>query len=119
MVSTVPLTFGSHEVTVYGAVSLKLKALFRVNVWVELPFHPLIWVNVPTAYMVPPQSTSWRICSVAWLFTSVGVPVAGVGETAPASAGLAGAADAVAGRQHATAAMPAISAPRAPCFPHS
>jgi hypothetical protein len=38
--------------------------LFRVNVWVEVPFHPLIWVNVPTAYMVPPQSTSWRICSV-------------------------------------------------------
>ena len=43
----------------------------------------------------------------------------GVGDTAPASAGLAGAARAGAGRQHATAAIPAISAPRAPCFPHS
>ena len=100
-------------------MSLKLNTLFRVNVWVEVPFHPLIWVNVPTAYMVPPQSTSWRICSVVPVATSVGVPLTGVGDTAPASTGLAGAADAGAWRQHATAAMPAISAPRAPCFPHS
>jgi hypothetical protein len=58
------LTSGFHEVTVNGAASEKLKMLFRVNVWVEVPSNPLIVVKVPTAYMVPPQSTSWRICSV-------------------------------------------------------
>ena len=60
IVLTVPLTFGFHDVTVNGAVSLKLNTLFLVKV--VAPW--LICVKVPTAYMVPPQSTSWRICSV-------------------------------------------------------
>src|SRR5215472_12604740 len=112
MVSTVPLTFGSHEVTAYGAVSLKLNALFLVNVWVEVPFDPLILVNVPTAYIFPPQSTSWRICSVVPVSTSVGVPLTGVGDTRPAcaSAGVPVTADRE--RQQAAAATPAVSARR-------
>ena len=99
-----------ERVTAYGAVALKLNALFLV--------HPvlrcLIWVKLPTAYMVPPHCTSWRISSVAPVFDSVGVPLTGVGDTVPASAALAGTASTEAGRQHAPAAMPAISAPRAP-----
>ena len=57
-----------------GAVSLNLKMRFRVNVWVVLPFHPLIWVKVPTAYMFPPQSAIWRISWVVPVATRVGVP---------------------------------------------
>ena len=93
------------------ALSEKLKMWFRVNVWVELPFHPLISVKVPTAYMVPPQSAIWRISSVVPVATSVGVPGTGVGDTGPvcASAGAAG-------RHTAVAAMPAISALRTPSF---
>jgi hypothetical protein len=30
----------------------------------DVPLKPLMEVKVPTAYMVPPQSASWRICSV-------------------------------------------------------
>src|SRR6516165_11144009 len=115
MVSTVPLTFGSHEVTAYGAVALKLNALFLGLVVVP----DLIEVNVPTAYMVPPHCTSWRTCSVVPVSASVGVPLAGVGDAGPASARPAGAASADAGKQHAPATTPAISAPRAPRFPHS
>ena len=94
-----------------GAVSLKLKMLFRVKVWVDVPLYPLIWVKVPTAYMVPPQSATWRIVSVVPVATSVGVPATGVGDTGPvwASAGAAG-------RQSAPAAVTAISALRTPSF---
>src|SRR5262249_54151169 len=74
---TVPLTFGVHEVTLYGAVRLKLKMLCRVKV---LPPH-LIAVNAPTAYMVPPHLTSWRTCSVLPVGASWGVPLAGLGDT--------------------------------------
>src|SRR5215831_1746886 len=84
---------------------------FRVNVWVELPFHPLIWVKVPTAYIVPPQSAIWRISSVVPVATRVGVPATGVGDTGPVAAD-AGAA----GRQSAPAAPTAISALRTPSF---
>ena len=48
---TSPLTFGSHVDILYGALALKLNALFRVNVW---PFK-VTWLNLPTAYMVPPH----------------------------------------------------------------
>src|SRR5215813_1063108 len=115
MLLTVPLTLGSHGVTVYGAVALKLNALFLVYTVLSC----LIWVRVPTAYMVSPHCTSWRTCWVVPVSASVGVPLAGMGDTAPASTALAGAAAAGAGRQHAPAAMPAISAPSAPRFPHS
>src|ERR1700753_2582732 len=57
---TVPLTAGAQLVRVNGAVALKLKMLLRVIV---APF----WVRVvtfPTAYMVEPHGTSWRI---TWL----------------------------------------------------
>src|SRR5947207_12601020 len=109
MVITVPLTLRSHGVTVNCPLSLKLTMWFRVNVWVELPSHPLIWVNVPTAYMVPPQSAIWRISSVVPVATRVGVPATGVGDTGPVAAD-AGAA----GRQSAPAAPAAISALRTP-----
>jgi hypothetical protein len=44
--------------------------LLRVTVWIAVPFQPLIEVKVPTAYIVPPQSTSWRICSVVPVLAS-------------------------------------------------
>ena len=102
-------------VTVNGAVSLKLKMLFLVNVWVVVPSKPLIWVKLPTAYMVPPQSATCRIVSVMVpVATSVGVPFTGVGDTGPvwASAGAAG-------RQRAPAAVIAMSAARPPQLPPS
>src|SRR5262249_28252607 len=68
-------------VTVNGEVAWKLKTLLRVKVL--LPF--LIAVNVPTAYIVPPHCTSWRICSTWLVFAgSCGKLVGGVGETTPA-----------------------------------
>jgi hypothetical protein len=79
--------------------------LFRVNV----PLDPLIEVKVPTAYMTPPQSATWRIVSVVPVAASVGVPATGVGDTGPVAAS-AGAA----GRHRALAAMPAISTLLAP-----
>src|SRR5215475_3284547 len=76
MLLTVPFTFGRHEVSVNGAVALKLNALFRVNV---LP--PCATTEkVPTAYMVLPHWTSWRTCSVGVVVAGkCGVPVAGCG----------------------------------------
>jgi len=82
---------------------------------VDVPLEPLIWVKVPTAYMVPPQSTSLRIVSVVPVATSVGVPASGLGDTLPvwASTGTAGTDKAVTVTPVTTMA-PAISALRAP-----
>jgi len=63
----------------YGAVALKLKTPFLEYV---VPFQ-LIAVNLPTAYMVPPHCTICRTCSVVPVGASVGVPLAGTGETGP------------------------------------
>ena len=95
-----------------GAVSAKLNTLDRVTVVVADPFQPLTEVNVPTAYIVPPQSASWRICSVLPVGASVGVPATGIGDTGPvwASAGAPGSA--ARQRQHALAVAPAASSPR-------
>jgi hypothetical protein len=79
---TIPLTFGFHEVTVYGFVALKLNTLFRAYV---VPFQ-LIAVNVPTAYIVLPHCASFRTCSVVPVFDSWGVPEAGVADTGPVAA---------------------------------
>jgi hypothetical protein len=46
----------------------------------------LIEVKVPTAYIMPPQSTSWRICSVDVVVASWGVPASGVADTGPPAA---------------------------------
>jgi len=51
MLLTTPLAFGAHDVIVNGAVAEKLKALFRLNVW--LPCSMI--ENLPTAYIVPPH----------------------------------------------------------------
>src|SRR6266567_808932 len=87
MVLTLPLTFGFHDVTLYGAVALKLNALCRLKV------VPPCWIDVklPTAYMVPPHCTSCRTCSVVPVGASAGVPLAGCVDTGPlaASAGAA------------------------------
>ncbi len=113
---TSPLTLGAQEVSWNGAVALKLKAFVLVTVAVAVPFHPLIKVKVPTANMVLPHCTSWRIWSVAPSATSVGVRATGAGDTGPvwASAGVPDAADS--SRQQALAA-PAISKPRTPNLP--
>src|SRR5215469_5520372 len=100
---TSPLTLGSHGVTANGAVALKLKALFRVNV----PLDPLIWVKVPTAYMVVPHCTSWRICSVTPVATSVGVPATGVEDTGPVWASAGVPASTASERQQTPAVAPA------------
>jgi hypothetical protein len=79
---TTPLTFGFHEVTVYGAVALKLKMLFRVYV----VLNRLIVVKEPTAYIVLPHCTS---CLTFWgepVLASCGVPLAGVADTGPLAA---------------------------------
>ena len=81
----IPLTFGAQVVRLYGAVALKLKALFTA-VTVLLC---LIEVKVPTAYIVPPHCTSWRTCSTAPVVFSCGV-FAGVADTGPVGAGGAG-----------------------------
>ena len=74
MLSTVPFTFGFHEVIVNGAVAWKLKALFRVNVMPPCSTTE----KVPTAYMVLPHWTSWRTCSVVGVVAGKwGVPIAG------------------------------------------
>ena len=52
-----PLTSGAQDVIVYGAVALKLKTLLRGTV---LPPWT-ISLKLPTAKMVPPQSTICRI----------------------------------------------------------
>src|SRR5580700_5598204 len=83
----IPLTFGAQVVRLYGAVALKLKALFTA-VTVLLC---LTEVKVPTAYIVPPHCTSWRTCSTAPVVFSCGV-LAGDADTGPAGpAALAGA----------------------------
>ena len=55
-----PTTTGAQDVTVYGLVALKLTRSVRAKLmlpcWMEL--------KLPTAYMVPPHWTSWRICCV-------------------------------------------------------
>src|SRR6266581_9232149 len=86
-VLTVPLTFGFHDVTLYGAVALKLNALCRL--YTVAPC--CIEVKVPTANMVPPHCTSCRTCSVVPVGASWGVPLAGCVDTGPvaASAGAA------------------------------
>jgi hypothetical protein len=45
MESASALASGFQDVTVYGALALKLKTLFR---WKVVPFQ-LIWLNLPTA----------------------------------------------------------------------
>jgi hypothetical protein len=79
---TLPFTFGFHDETAYGDVALKLKALFRVTVVLNL----LIEVKDPTAYIVPPHWASLRTCSVVPVVASCGVPEAGVAETGPVAA---------------------------------
>lgn len=75
-----PVTLGAHDVTVYGLVALKLN--ISVRAYVVLPL--MIELNVPTAYIVPPHWTSWRIC---WVVLDVagrcGVFVAGNADTTP------------------------------------
>jgi hypothetical protein len=74
-VLVLPTTLGAHDVTVYGAVALKLK----MSVLAKLAVPFLIEVNVPTAYIVPPHCTSWRICSVGLdVESKCGVVVTGV-----------------------------------------
>src|SRR5262245_38719024 len=81
VVPYVPTTFGAQLVTVYGAVALKLKMLLRVKV--VLPF--LIAEKVPTAYIVPPHCTSWRICWTCGVLAGrCGRLAGGVGCTTPA-----------------------------------
>ena len=46
--------------TVYGLLALKLTRSLREKVW--LPF--LMELKLPTAYMVLPHWTIWRICCV-------------------------------------------------------
>ena len=47
----------------------------------------MIWVNEPTAYMVPPHWASCRTCSVVEpVVASCGVPTAGVDDTGPVAA---------------------------------
>src|SRR5215831_11693577 len=86
MVLTWPLTFGSQDVIVYFPVAAKLKMLFLVYTtpaW-------LIWVNRPTAYMVPPHCTSCRITSsVVPVLLSCGVPRAASADTPPDATRLA------------------------------
>ncbi len=44
----------------------------------------MIWVNLPTAYMVFPHCTSWRTLSNGVVcFSNAGVPAAGTAETGP------------------------------------
>lgn len=43
-------------------------------------------MKLPTAYMMPPHVTSWRICSVFPVLASWGVPAAGVRDTGPVCA---------------------------------
>src|SRR6516164_5118711 len=99
--------------------------LSRVTVWTELPFHPLIWVKLPTAYMTPLHATICLICSVVPFGASAGVPVAGVGDTGPLCAaaidGIRPAALAVSAHKAATGALhsnqrltPCIMPPFAP-----
>src|SRR5215468_3945465 len=81
MLFTVPLTLGFHEVIRNGAVAPKLNALFLVNV---LPPCSMT-EKVPTAYMVLPHCTSWRICSVVVVLAGKwGVPAAGCTLGSPA-----------------------------------
>jgi hypothetical protein len=75
----VPLTSGAHDVTVYGAVALKLNASCRVILTPDC----MIVVKSPTAYMIPPHSVSCRICSAGPASGNAGVPVAGCGDTGP------------------------------------
>src|SRR6266567_1807144 len=91
MVLTLPLTFGFHDVTLYGAVALKLNALCRLKV------VPPCWIDVklPTAYMVPPHCTSCRTCSVVPVGASAGVPLAGCVDTGPLAATAAAACPAI------------------------
>src|SRR5215468_3572630 len=96
---TVPLTFGFHMVTLYGAVALKLKTLFRetgVPPWVIL-------VKLPTANMVPRHCTSCRTCSVCPVEASAGVAVAGTGETGPVAAAAGASPDALTATAQMTA----------------
>src|SRR5580693_6847629 len=84
----IPLTFGAQVVRLYGAVALKLKALFTA-VTVLLC---LTEVKVPTAYIVPPHCTSWRTCSTEPVALSCGV-LAGVYPATPAGGRLASPVD--------------------------
>ena len=63
-------------------MALKLKMLLRAKTVLFL----LIEVKVPTAYMVPPHCTSWRICSFVLVALSCGVWLAGVVDTGPVAA---------------------------------
>src|SRR6516164_7467091 len=105
MLSTIPLVSGFHDVIVYGAFALKLKALFRAKVW---PFQ-VICEKLPTAYMVLPHCTICRIFSFPVVGFSAGVPLAGVAETAPAGA-IRGAPEAGEATD-ASAVTPTASAP--------
>ena len=110
----IPLTFGAQVVRLYGAVALKLKALFTA-VTVLLC---LTEVKVPTAYIVPPHCTSWRTCSTAPVAFSCGV-LAGVADTGPvaASAAVPAAADPARHKAAALAIAPARRPSRQlPCF---
>jgi hypothetical protein len=81
-VLTLPFTFGSQDETVYGDAALKLNALLRAYVLLNL----LIEVKDPTAYIVPPHWASCRTCSVVPVEASCGVPDAGVDDTGPVAA---------------------------------
>jgi hypothetical protein len=60
LVFVLPTTTGAQDVTVYGLLALKLTRSVREKL--VLPF--LMELKLPTAYMVPPHWTSWRICCV-------------------------------------------------------
>ena len=83
---TAPFTFGRQLVTRYGRLALKLKTLFLMKVVRPLPWRLglRISVKLPTAYMVEPHCTIWRIWNVLLVLTGkAGVRVRGEQVTAP------------------------------------
>jgi hypothetical protein len=105
------LTFGSKLVSV-PVVALKLNTLFRVSVTAGVGFTCLMDVNLPTAYMLPPQGTSFRMISVLPSVLGVamlGVYAAGVGCTEPVPVAVAEpATPAVVSAAAATAAVDSL-----------
>src|ERR1051326_7383557 len=98
--------------------------LFRVNVCVDVPLSPVIWVKLPTAYITPLHATTCRICSVVPVGASAGVPVTGLGDAGPlgvvpllaaATPGIRPAALAVSAHNAATGALRSNQRP-IPCI---